>query len=364
MLRIKQNIIAPLRQSPDVAALKAALTTAVELEFSTIPPYLTGLFSIVADSNRVAAALIQSIVTEEMLHMTLAANMLIAIGGNPDIVALGQSLKYPGPLPDKIGNDLQVDLAALTPSQVKNVFMAIERPVTKPGEILPGETVSEPTPVVPGEFGSIGEFYEAIWAAMEAVNGRNPELFAHPRLEQQVDISKWFPPVRTAPENGYIVDLKTVRQAIDTIILQGEGIDMARATLPVDGDGSYAHYYKFGEIFHERRLVPDPEAVSGWSYAGAPVPLEQERIYNFLPNAALSDYIPGTPASLAAQRFYGTYQVLLASLNKVFNGQPNQLDSALGLMYQLKLQAQQVAQCTVSGNRSNLVAAPPFMQTH
>lgn len=110
------------------------MNTAIALEFSTIPPYLTGLFSIMPGSNQRASALIQSVVTEEMLHLTLASNILIAIGGNPDIVAIGRSLVYPGPLPDKIDNDLQVGLAALSKPQLQNVFMAIERPETKPGK--------------------------------------------------------------------------------------------------------------------------------------------------------------------------------------------------------------------------------------
>ncbi|MBM3114868.1 ferritin-like domain-containing protein [Jeongeupia naejangsanensis] len=403
MLSIRQNIIDQLLKGCSLEELKKAANTAVELELSTIPPYLTGLFSVMPGSNQRAAALVQSIVTEEMLHMTLAANLLIAIGGNPDIVAIGRSLSYPTPLPDKIDDDLQVGLAALTKRQLKNVFMAIERPETKPGEILPGEDVPQPTPVVPGEFGSIGQFYKALLTALTIADASNPELFANPRLEQQLDISKWFPPVRTAPAEGKIRNLDDAALAINTIVAQGEGIQTGsgshaneeglyqegrsrKAHLnesilprhhqggkkvvstneihPGDGDGSYAHYFKFGEIFHGRELMPDLEAVSGWSYNGAPVQLDESQIYNFLPNAAVSDYIPGSAASIAAQRFYDAYQMLLTSLDQVFNGKPAAMDKALGLMYQLKLQAHQVAQCPVGGNASNLVAAPPFMLTH
>ncbi|OQS08325.1 hypothetical protein B0T37_20605 [Chromobacterium violaceum] len=400
MLRIKQSIINQLLQGCGLDELKKAVNTAIALEFSTIPPYLTGLFSIMPGSNQRASALIQSVVTEEMLHLTLASNILIAIGGNPDIVAIGRSLVYPGPLPDKIDNDLQVGLAALSKPQLQNVFMAIERPETKPGEILPGEEVPQPTPVNPGEFGSIGQFYQALLIGLTLANASNPELFSNPRLDQQLDISKWFPPVPTAPAQGKIRNLDDAALAINTIVIQGEGIqtdDQDRGNLegqrleskprpallnarilprhqgaaergasaqnvfPGDGDGSYAHYFKFCEIFHGRELMPDLEAVSGWSYNGAPVPLDESRIYNFLPNAAVSDYLPGSSAAVAAQRFYDTYQMLLTSLDQVFNGKPAAMDQAMGLMYQLKLQAQQVAQCPVGGNASNLMAAPPFM---
>ncbi|VEB43649.1 Uncharacterised protein [Chromobacterium violaceum] len=109
---------------------------------------------------------------------------------------------------------------------------------------------------------------------------------------------------------GKIRNLDDAALAINTIVIQGEGIqtdDQDRGNLegqrleskprpallnarilprhqgaaergasaqnvfPGDGDGSYAHYFKFGEIFHGRELMPDLEAVSGWSYNGAPV---------------------------------------------------------------------------------------------
>ena len=62
-----------------------ALQTAIELEHSTIPVYLTALYSIKPNANREVAALIRSVVIEEMLHMALACNILISIGGSPSI---------------------------------------------------------------------------------------------------------------------------------------------------------------------------------------------------------------------------------------------------------------------------------------
>lgn len=363
MLRIKRKIVQDLIDNPVLELLQAALATAVQLELSTIPPYLTGLFSLQDNSNQEAAALVQSVVTEEMLHMTLAANTLIAIGGNPDIVALGNALQYPGALPDKIDDDLQVSLAALSLNQVQSVFMAIEKPDYE--GILPGETKPNPPPHNPGEFASIGDFYEAVLIALSVINEVDKNLFANPRAEQQVDISVWFPPVATAPAKGKIIDLASAKQAIKTIIAQGEGTNFQHGPyLPTDGDGSYAHYFKFGEIYYGNRLVKDEKAVSGWSYTGEPVALNTSAIYNFLPNAALSDYAPGSGAFVAGQRFYQTYQMLLGSLNTVFNGNPEALRSALGLMYQLKLQAQQVAQYPAKSGDPSVVAAPPFMLSH
>src|SRR5207244_329121 len=59
--------------------LELALQSAVSVEFSTIPPYLSALWSIKDQMHPVAAS-IRDVVQEEMLHMALACNMLTALG--------------------------------------------------------------------------------------------------------------------------------------------------------------------------------------------------------------------------------------------------------------------------------------------
>jgi ferritin-like protein len=59
------------------------LQWAIELEHSTIPPYLCALYSIEPSQNSEATELVSSVLFEEMLHMTLAANLLNAVGGRP-----------------------------------------------------------------------------------------------------------------------------------------------------------------------------------------------------------------------------------------------------------------------------------------
>ena len=53
--------------------LRTHLQWAIELEHSTIPPYLCALYSIKTGHNREATEAITSVFIEEMLHMTLAA---------------------------------------------------------------------------------------------------------------------------------------------------------------------------------------------------------------------------------------------------------------------------------------------------
>src|SRR2546421_835393 len=58
---------------------------AVELEHATIPTYLYALYSLQPGGNLKIQSLVRSVVWEEMLHMSLACNVLNAIGGSPVI---------------------------------------------------------------------------------------------------------------------------------------------------------------------------------------------------------------------------------------------------------------------------------------
>ena len=74
--------IRELLQVPETARtvgwLKRSLAAAIKLEFATIPPYLTAMWSI-RGRDPVADTLLE-IAVEEMLHMALACNMLAGLG--------------------------------------------------------------------------------------------------------------------------------------------------------------------------------------------------------------------------------------------------------------------------------------------
>jgi hypothetical protein len=57
----------------DLAWIKANLQTAIELEFSTLPLYLSAMFSLEVQ-NYTAYNLIRSVAMEEMVHIAIAAN--------------------------------------------------------------------------------------------------------------------------------------------------------------------------------------------------------------------------------------------------------------------------------------------------
>ncbi|HYM00674.1 MAG TPA: ferritin-like domain-containing protein, partial [Blastocatellia bacterium] len=68
-----------------IKELREHLQSAVELEHSTIPPYLCALYTIVPGTNQDSIDVIRGVVVEEMLHMTLSSNVLNAVGGSPNI---------------------------------------------------------------------------------------------------------------------------------------------------------------------------------------------------------------------------------------------------------------------------------------
>src|ERR1700761_6590374 len=126
MIRLRAELFSDLNGT--VEGLRSALQSAIELEHSTIPPYLYALYSIKQRENAEIAALILSVVLEEMLHMALACNILNAVGGKPDMDKPSFIPKYPGHLPGSVQDELVVGLAPLSIDVVQKTFMGIEEP--------------------------------------------------------------------------------------------------------------------------------------------------------------------------------------------------------------------------------------------
>ena len=100
------------------ATLLARLQTAIELEWSTIPPYMVAILSMKLTANREAANLIRGVMMEEMLHMALVANVLNAVGGT---VHIGPDNVPSYPLRLFKGRDFPVDLAPFSAETVDDV---------------------------------------------------------------------------------------------------------------------------------------------------------------------------------------------------------------------------------------------------
>jgi hypothetical protein len=224
--------------SRDLDWLKESLQAAIKLEFATLPPYLAAYWSVKDRLNPVARA-IREVFREEMLHYGLVCNLLAGIGGAPALNTAAAVPTYPGPLPGGVSPDLTVPLQRLS-KDAAALFMKIEFP--EDGPIAFAET-----------FNTIGEFYTAI---QNALDGVKPTFKPDKQVEGPLGLTK-------------INSLDQARQAIELIKRQGEGSKMS----PEDtGPSDLAHYYRFGEIFHERRLRKD-SAMGQWHFNGDPLPL-------------------------------------------------------------------------------------------
>src|SRR4051794_3680134 len=150
-----QLMMAVPAENRDIDWLQKSLQAAIELELSTLPPYLCGMWSIrdTSPAGIATANLIDTVVQQEMVHMGLVCNLLTAIGGTPRIAeGYARNIAYPGPLPGGVRPTLTVYLGGLTKSYVHDVFMEIEFP--EGGPIHFAGAAEE-------VFSTIGNFYDA-----------------------------------------------------------------------------------------------------------------------------------------------------------------------------------------------------------
>lgn len=340
MVKILLAEIEKVRRASKAEDLYEPLQNAIELEHSTIPPYLTAFYSIKRGFNKEVADIILWVVRQEMLHMTIAANVLNAIGGHPVVNEPNFIPKYPGKLPGNIEPDLQVGLMPLSKALVKNTFMEIEKPEepqTFPRKYIPPvagrEALFDVSFWLQPEYKTIGEFYQAIIDKIKDLDCRD----ITPRF--QVVNEQWF----TANLLFPITDKKSAENALRIIAQQGEGVGKS----PLDAWGELAHYYRFSQIVEECYLYQ--KAPSEFVYNTAqPVPFNATGIYDLVENPKATDYKPNSVARRMVDQFNYSYTSLLNGLHKTFNGEPNYLNTVMGLMFDLKLQAEKMAEIKIA----------------
>lgn len=321
MIRLKRSSLRGVSgDKPTIQGVCRALQQAVELEHSTIPLYLYALYSLDPARNAAVATIIESVVIEEMLHMTLACNVLNALGGAPVIDKPSFIPNYPGPLPGGVEGDLTVNLAPFSLGQLQT-FLRIEAP-EKPLDIRSSAALAA---AVDGDI-TIGEFYTAI---ADAITALGDSAFVHPP-RNQVD-------PELVDQAVVVHDVESARHAIGLIIVQGEGNRVS----PEDGDGEVAHYYRFMQILRGRLLVRAPGKTPPWSYSGAPVVFDAAGVYPLPTNPGVTGYAPGSVQAFANDNFNYTYTSMLGVLHGLFNGaaDADQMRRAIGLMMSLKGQA-------------------------
>lgn len=235
----------------NIGHLRGHLQAAAELEAWTIPYYMAAMFSVV-DRSTPAYQLIQTVVHQEMLHLQLVANVANAFGHSPTFNA--GTFPYQGTAIPHLDFALDPDNPAhmFTPYSAEigpldeeriNAMCLIEYPEWKSG----GKPTYRDDIT---EYGSIGEFYDAVEYGAAQLAGdivgavRQVDLFAAfyrrlPKLTVDATGAGGFPQVALL---------------IDVIRDQGEaakGLDDIAVPFRNTADDSEpqaSHYEKFGQI--------------------------------------------------------------------------------------------------------------------
>ncbi|MDR6116606.1 MULTISPECIES: ferritin-like domain-containing protein [unclassified Sphingomonas] len=308
-----------------ISRLKADLQTALTIELATIPIYLFTYYSLVRDQRsgeslndtqiyaNMAGGIIMSVAVEEMLHLSLTANILFAMGERPRIYRQAPS-QYPTALPyhnptGPAGPDgqkqVQIPLAKLGFEQLWH-FLQIEYP--EQWNTLPKDD----------NWDTIGQFYSYIRCLLSskfvqdsdfrqgrAASAIQPYNYSPNNIDTaypKAAFNPWLPappaptpgwsdgvqgavPATVFPdaEDSYvgaaplvtIASVQDALDAIDTICDQGEGTPIANVGPGSDDDSSgmeQSHYVKFlrlqaqfadyaGTVEERAKQPPAPAAV-------------------------------------------------------------------------------------------------------
>ncbi len=332
------------------------LQTAIELEHSTIPPYLAAFFTIDQDTNPFSWEAVRSVVMEEMLHMTLACNILNAVGGKPYIDNPKFIPEYPAKF-NFADRKFDVGLVKFSKSSIET-FMEIEKP-SETRLRLKGEDLKGLLDPIDLEESTIGEFYETVKEQLiRLVEEYGEESVFNGDQSLQINAKDYY------GGGGEIVEvhnLETALFAIDIIVDQGEG---APGSI-YDGDETYfgqdqevAHFFRFKEIHVERRYqegdLPKEEPT------GACIPVDWESVKDMIENPKAKHFPEGSPARIKAEEFNQLYSHFLRLLHLTFNGQSNLIIKAVGMMYQMKYVAAELLNIKIPMNKEGKVAGPPF----
>jgi hypothetical protein len=326
MVAVDNYVVQAIHAATDVQDLHFSVQQAIELEFATIPVYLTAMLSLRPDANREIWNILHSVVIDEMLHFAIDCNLLIALGGRPFIANEKFIPKYPCPLPMSIGKGMIVGCERFSPDLVTRMFMAIEKPAFPP---IPIPRRAAVRGVRQKTFATIGDFYDAL---RDKIVELGDGAFPCRDGKNQVINRRWFSKTRLFP----IIDVKSAVRALDLIAREGEGT----ATSPDSDPGVVAHYYRFQQIIEKRQLQVGPGIPSGYSFSGPEIPFDPEGVWPISANQQLTALDPGSQAGRRAHQFAYSFTKLLKALEKSFTGHPEFFDTAMGLMFELKLAGQ------------------------
>ncbi len=217
-----------------------------------------------------AAALIMSVVIEEMLHTGLISNIKQALVGHPEMI--DKIPTFPTVLPGHVP-EFRIDQARFSQEQLIT-FLKIESP-----EAFQERSRS----AAPIEYKTIGQFYEMIenciadnYADTALYNGERPQLVPRKGIytansintvHYDRDHNPHFPSEEDSGDLIHITNLQAALKAMGIIVEQGEGhsggsvlneygepdCKQSSGTSEKDKDakGEYSHFAKFLQLYCE-----------------------------------------------------------------------------------------------------------------
>jgi hypothetical protein len=232
----------PTSPAHDLVWIKQQLQTAIELECSTLPIYLSAMFSLEVQSNTAYTA-IRAVAMEEMVHMAIAGNILAGLGGSPQIRNIRISFPVQG-LPGGAEPDLKVGLAQFSKEQLNNL-LRIEMPDLLVRRMNLGET-----------YPTIASFYKSI---RQAVTDNADAVRAAVRAggpANQVGDDIGFTTIQYTPG---VDPVNSICDGIDEILEQGEGASTGDLVTGTSSESEESHYAKFASLYYGHSYQePDP----------------------------------------------------------------------------------------------------------
>lgn len=330
-----------------ILSIQDRLQKAIELELSTIPPYLTAYFSIKPNTNKVAAEIIRSVLMEEMLHMALAGNILNSIGGK---VVLNKENIPKYPLRMKFDNhefknrEFDINLCSFSKDCLE-IFLAIELP-----EFVDGIAKLKTKTEIPAY--TIGEFYyDILNDLIEVSNEIGEEKLFIGNIESQLSEQYYW------HGGGKIIkvnNIKSATEAINLIVEQGEGTSTAKIDL-----SNLPHYFRFNELFHEKHYLESDSANT--PPTGKSILIDYSEVYNTKPNCTSSDFRNQLNLKSLNDMFNLNYTSMLSQIEEGFNGNPKVFYSAImNSMHQLTEIARNMMEINIDNDPLKRTGSPSF----
>ena len=335
-----------------LSVLKELLNCAVVLEFATIPIYLQAMWSI-KDNNCEVARSIRNVFQEEMLHMAMVCNMIAGIGGEPKIYDPENGLKYPAGLPGGVHPELYLYLEGLNDCSLRN-FIEIELP-DHIAEIYDYDTKERVTlgglcdrdGRVESNHQQSHEHNTTIGELYDRINELFQEIQPKMNVERQL----------AGPLAWWVMeDAQSVSKAIEMIKEQGEGSENVSPV--VEGD-NLAHFYRFWEIYYQKKLVEE----NGTYYFKDPMPRPETYQIARVPEGGYQKEDVSEDVWHLINEFDQTYTQLVKLLQDAWavNGRGQAaLVNAIEVMFKLEKYALPLMQIPIPNNTKGACYGPCF----